>query len=82
VVGLGNESRHPAFAHVEYRAGRSGAAAARPYVRVNGNQARGDDPLGLIAPPVYFGALARVDVPRDGGMIKCPLPDHEDAFAS
>jgi hypothetical protein len=41
-----------------------------------------DDELQLIAPPVYFGALCGLQVPEDGGMVKCPLPDHDDAYAS
>jgi hypothetical protein len=54
------------------------AAAPGP----NRNQAEADDPLGLIAPPVYFRALAGVEVRAEGGMVKCPLPDHDDAYAS
>lgn len=45
----------------------------------NGN--RPVDELDLIEPPAYFRALAGVEVP-DGGMIPCPLPDHEDSHAS
>jgi hypothetical protein len=41
-----------------------------------------DDELQLIAPPAYFHALCRLPVPEDGGMVKCPLPDHDDAYAS
>jgi hypothetical protein len=41
-----------------------------------------DDELQLIAPPAYFLALCGLQVPEGGGMIKCPLPDHEDAYAS
>lgn len=36
------------------------------------------DPLRGVAPPVYFGEIAGVDVPAQGGMIRCPLPQHED----
>jgi hypothetical protein len=41
-----------------------------------------DDELQLIAPPAYFLALASVAVPDGGGMVKCPLPDHNDSYAS
>jgi RepB DNA-primase from phage plasmid len=41
-----------------------------------------DDELQLIEPPVYFLALCGLRVPDGGGMVKCPLPDHEDAYAS
>ena len=40
------------------------------------------DELPLIAPPVYFRALCGLAVPAEGGMVKCPLPDHDDAYAS
>lgn len=42
----------------------------------------GDDELQLIAPPAYFLALCGLRVPDHGGMVKCPLPDHDDAYAS
>jgi hypothetical protein len=41
-----------------------------------------DDELQLIAPPAYFQALCGLPVPDHGGMVKCPLPDHDDAYAS
>jgi hypothetical protein len=41
-----------------------------------------DDELQLIAPPTYFWALCGLRVPEGGGMVKCPLPDHDDAYAS
>jgi hypothetical protein len=40
------------------------------------------DALGSIAPPVYLGLLCGVDVPDRGGMVRCPLPDHEDRTPS
>jgi hypothetical protein len=61
---------------------RSGAAAARPGW-TNGRQAgRPGHELLRVAPPVYFRALCGVDVPAADGMVKCPLPDHDDAYAS
>jgi hypothetical protein len=52
----------------------------------NGRPAQGspmaDDELQLIAPPVYFLALCGLRVQVGGGMVKCPLPDHDDAYAS
>ncbi len=36
----------------------------------------------MIDPPSYFRALAGVEVPTEGGMIPCPLSDHDDAHAS
>jgi hypothetical protein len=41
-----------------------------------------EDELALIAPPAYFQALCGVRVPGAGGMVRCPLPDHDDAYAS
>jgi hypothetical protein len=41
-----------------------------------------DDELLLIAPPAYFLALCGLRVPEQGAMVKCPLPDHDDAYAS
>jgi RepB DNA-primase from phage plasmid len=41
-----------------------------------------EDELALIAPPAYFLALCGVRVPDGGGMVRCPLPDHDDAYAS
>jgi hypothetical protein len=41
-----------------------------------------DDELRLIAPPAYFLTLASVAVPDGGGMLTCPVPDHDDAYAS
>jgi RepB DNA-primase from phage plasmid len=51
-----------------------------PAPRPNGHG--GGDGLDLIDPPSYFSALCEVDVPGEGGMVKCPLPDHEDSYAS
>lgn len=48
----------------------------------NGYQGGGEDELALISPPVYFAALANAAVPAEGGMIACPLPDHDDHYAS
>jgi hypothetical protein len=48
----------------------------------NGYRGEGDDVLQLIDPPAYFRALAGVEVPPEGGMVKCPLPGREDAYAS
>jgi hypothetical protein len=36
----------------------------------------------LIAPPAYFLALCGVRVSDGGSMVRCPLPDHDDAYAS
>jgi hypothetical protein len=35
-----------------------------------------------VPPPVYFGALCGIEVPAADGIVKCPLPDHDDAYAS
>jgi hypothetical protein len=43
---------------------------------------RPDDELALIAPPAYLLALCDVRVPDGGGMVRCPLTDHDDAYAS
>jgi hypothetical protein len=43
---------------------------------------RRDDPLEAIAPPDYFRALCGVHVEPTGGDIRCPLPGHEDQYAS
>ena len=51
--------------------GRQGQAAAQR-----------DDPLARVAPPAYFLALCGLRVPDGGGMVRCPLPDHDDAYAS
>ncbi len=50
----------------------------------NGGQAGegSDDPLRLVAPPVYFRALAGVEVPSEGAMVRCPLPGHDDGSPS
>jgi hypothetical protein len=48
----------------------------------NGYQGGGDDEVALIPPPTYFRALAGVEVAAEGGMVKCPLPGHEDSYAS
>jgi hypothetical protein len=57
----------------------------RPEPNSNGQRPGGghpDDELALIAPPAYFQALCAVSVPDWGGMVRCPLPDHDDAYAS
>lgn len=41
-----------------------------------------DDPLAGITPPEYFRVLCGVDVDRCGGDVRCPLPGHEDRYAS
>jgi DNA primase RepB-like protein len=38
---------------------------------------RSNDPLQLIAPPIYFAELAGLEVPASG-FVRCPLPDHDD----
>jgi hypothetical protein len=48
----------------------------------DGDQGGSSDELLLIEPAVYFRALCGVEVPAGGGMVKCPLPDHDDAYAS
>jgi hypothetical protein len=48
----------------------------------NSNHGAPGDELLLMEPPVYFCALCCVEVPAAGGMVKCPLPDHDDAYAS
>jgi hypothetical protein len=45
----------------------------------NGHQ---EDELALIPPPSYFLALADVRMPDGGGIVRSPLPDHDDAYAS
>jgi hypothetical protein len=50
--------------------------------RQGNGTARPDDELALIAPPCYFLALCAVRVSDGGGMVRCPLPDHDDAYAS
>jgi hypothetical protein len=47
-----------------------------------GQWAGEQDELTLIAPPAYFLALCAVRVSDGGGLVPCPLPDHEDAYAS
>jgi hypothetical protein len=39
------------------------------------------DEASRIPPPVYFGALAGVEVPRSG-FVQCPSPEHPDELAS
>lgn len=41
-----------------------------------------EDVLATISPPAYVRLLAGVDVPEQGGMIRCPLPGHEDRTPS
>ena len=65
------------------RAVRPRARAAQRNARQPGTWcAPANDELALIAPPVYFITLAGVRVPDAGGMVRCPLPDHDDAYAS
>ena len=40
------------------------------------------DELASVAPPAYFAALCAIAVPAAGGLVHCPLPDHDDAYAS
>jgi hypothetical protein len=40
------------------------------------------DEANRIPPPVYFRALAGVEVPDRGGHVPCPLDDHHDQLAS
>jgi hypothetical protein len=54
----------------------------RPALARRSSGHRDVDGLDLIDPPSYFSALCEVDVPGEGGMVKCPLPDHEDSYAS
>jgi hypothetical protein len=41
-----------------------------------------EDELARVPPPAYFQALCAVRVPVSGGLVRCPLPDHDDAYAS
>jgi len=50
--------------------------------RRSGSAGDADDALRAIAPPAYFHALAGLQVEAEGGIVKCPLPDHDDAYAS
>jgi hypothetical protein len=57
-------------------------AAAQTLRQRNGSAGIGrsghDDPLLEIPPPAYFEVLVGEFVPERGGMIRCPLPGHED----
>jgi hypothetical protein len=53
-----------------------------PAPRSKADQGGPGDELLLIEPPVYFRTLCGLEVPAGGGMVKCPLPDHDDAYAS
>jgi hypothetical protein len=53
-----------------------------PVGRQAGRNGQPEDELALIPQPAYFLALADVGVPDAGGMVRCPLPDHDDARAS
>jgi hypothetical protein len=55
----------------EGSSGRQGSWSGQP-----------DDELALIAPPTYFRTLCGMRVPDDGALVRCPLPDHDDAYAS
>jgi hypothetical protein len=35
-----------------------------------------------VAPPAYFLALCAIRVSDGGALVPCPLPDHDDAYAS
>ena len=41
-----------------------------------------EDPYKRIAPPDYFHALAGIDVPAAGGLVRCPNPHHPDQHPS
>jgi hypothetical protein len=43
---------------------------------------RAADEFLLIAPPAYSRARGGIKAPDGGGTVKCPLPDHDDAYAS
>jgi hypothetical protein len=43
---------------------------------------RGADELVVIAPPAYSRARCGIKAPDGGGMLKCQMPDREDAYAS
>jgi len=40
------------------------------------------DAYKRISPPEYFEALAGVEVPARGGLVRCPAPDHQDTHPS
>lgn len=40
------------------------------------------DVLATVSPPTYVRLLTGADAPDRGGMIRCPLPDHEDRTPS
>jgi hypothetical protein len=40
------------------------------------------DELAAFAPPAYFGALCGLRVAEQGGAVHCPLPGHDDTYAS
>lgn len=40
------------------------------------------DPFKRIAPPEYFEALAGLEVPARGGLVRCPAPWHRDEHPS
>jgi hypothetical protein len=60
------------------RAAAAGGGAAEG----DGNQGGPGDELLPIEPPAYFRALCGIAVPAVGGIVNCPLPDHDDAYAS
>jgi hypothetical protein len=41
-----------------------------------------DDPVRSVPLPVAFEILLGETVPRSGGMVRCPSPDHEDRSPS
>lgn len=56
-------------------------AAATPRQRPSRRLAQPDDvdqALRAIPPPEYVASLADAEVPAHGGMVHCPLPDHDD----
>ena len=53
------------------------AGADRGSRDARAGRARADRAAGLLP-----GALRRCEVPDGGGLVPCPLPDHDDAYAS
>lgn len=41
-----------------------------------------EDEARRLPPPIYFLLFARIEVPADGGVVHCPLPDHDDRTPS
>jgi hypothetical protein len=68
-----------------------GALAARvpdpdppppPPVRRRSSRHWDRDELAAISPPEYFRLICGVEVDPRGGEVRCPLPGHEDSYAS